>query len=72
MIGYGLGSFLLAVAGIAASGERGTRLIGRATRGSLFLSHWLVVVPAALVKIAIGRPTTSFVQTRRTGHLTCR
>ncbi|MEO8250883.1 MAG: glycosyltransferase family 2 protein [Chloroflexota bacterium] len=71
-IGYGLGSFLLAVAGIAASGERGTRLIGRATRGSLFLSHWLVVVPAALVKIAIGRPTTSFVQTRRIGHLTDR
>jgi 1,2-diacylglycerol 3-beta-glucosyltransferase len=68
-IGYGIGTFLLAVAGLAASGEGGLRLLLRATRGSLFLSHWLVVVPAALVRIAIGRHATSFVQTRRAGHL---
>lgn len=68
-IGYGIGTFLLAVAGLAAAGERGPRLLWRATRGSLFLSHWLVVVPAALLRIAIGRPATTFVQTPRIGHL---
>ncbi|MEX0626803.1 MAG: glycosyltransferase family 2 protein, partial [Chloroflexota bacterium] len=67
-LGYGIGSFLLALAGLAAQGERGPGLIGRAGRGSLFLSHWLLVVPAALLRIAAGRHATSFVQTRRTGH----
>lgn len=67
-IGYGIGSFLLAMAGVAAQGHGGPGLVGRATRGSLFLSHWLLVVPAALVRIAIGRQTTTFVQTRRIGH----
>ena len=68
-VGYGTGSFLLALAGVAAEGEHGLGLIGRAGRGSLWLSHWLVVVPAALLRIAIGREATSFVQTRRIGHL---
>jgi 1,2-diacylglycerol 3-beta-glucosyltransferase len=68
-LGYGIGTFLLALAGLAAQGERGPGLIGRAGRGSLFLSHWLVVVPAALLRIAVGRPATSFIQTRRSGHL---
>jgi 1,2-diacylglycerol 3-beta-glucosyltransferase len=68
-VGYGIGSFLLAMGGIAAHGERGARLVGRAGRGSLFLSHWLVVVPAALLRIAVGREATTFVQTRRVGHL---
>ena len=68
-VGYGLGTFLLALAGLAAHGHRGLGLLGRATRGSLFLSHWLLVVPAALVRIAVGRPATSFVQTPRAGHL---
>lgn len=68
-LGYGIGTFLLALAGLAAQGERGPALIGRAGRGSLFLSHWLVVVPAALLRIAAGRPATRFVQTRRSGHL---
>jgi 1,2-diacylglycerol 3-beta-glucosyltransferase len=68
-LGYGIGTFLLALAGLAAQGERGPALIGRASRGSLFLSHWLVVVPAALLRIAAGRPATRFVQTRRSGHL---
>jgi 1,2-diacylglycerol 3-beta-glucosyltransferase len=68
-VGYGIGSFLLALAGVAAEGQRGAGLIGRAGRGSLWLSHWLVVVPAALLRIAIGRQATSFVQTRRIGHL---
>ncbi len=67
--GYGIGTFLLALAGVAAEGQRGAGLIGRAGRGSLWLSHWLVVVPAALLRIAIGRQATSFVQTRRIGHL---
>jgi energy-coupling factor transporter ATP-binding protein EcfA2 len=68
-LGYGIGSFLLALGGLAAHGARGPELIGRAGRGSLFLSHWLVVVPAALLRIAVGRHATSFVQTRRSGHL---
>ena len=67
-LGYGIGSFLLALAGLAARGHRGLPLIGRAGRGSLFLSHWLLVVPAALLRIAAGRHATSFVQTRRIGH----
>ena len=68
-VGYGLGTFLLALAGLAAHGARGAALIGRATRGSLFLSHWLIIVPAALLRIAIGRPATAFVQTPRIGHV---
>lgn len=65
-VGYGLGSFLLGLAGLAAAGERGLPLLGRAARGALFLSHWLVVVPAALARIALGGPPT-FVQTPRSG-----
>jgi 1,2-diacylglycerol 3-beta-glucosyltransferase len=69
---YGLGTLLLAAAGLAAHGEHGLGLIGRATRGALFLSHWLLVVPAALVRIAIGRRVTTFAQTPRVGHLSDR
>jgi 1,2-diacylglycerol 3-beta-glucosyltransferase len=64
-VGYGLGTFLLALAGLAATGERGLPLIGRAARGALFLSHWLLIVPAALLRIAFGPATTTFVQTPR-------
>ena len=64
-IGYGLGVFLLGLAGLWAIGERGLPLVGRAARGALFLSHWLVVVPAALARIAFGREPTGFVQTPR-------
>lgn len=66
-VSYGLGSFVLAAAGLAATGERGWRLVGRATRGSLFLAHWLVVVPVVLVRIAVGSPTRSFAKTPRVG-----
>ncbi|MGZ8564167.1 MAG: glycosyltransferase [Candidatus Limnocylindria bacterium] len=71
-MGYGLGTFLLALAGLAAHGERGAGLLGHAARGALFLSHWLVIVPAALLRIAIGRAATAFVQTPRVGHLSNR
>ncbi|MDP9467315.1 MAG: glycosyltransferase family 2 protein [Chloroflexota bacterium] len=71
-VGYGLGTFLLALAGLAAHDQRGVALLGRAARGSLFLSHWLVIVPAALLRIAMGRPATAFVQTPRIGHLSNR
>ena len=64
-IGYGLGVFLLALAGLWAVGERGLGLLGRATRGALFLSHWLVVVPVALLRIALGSGPADFVQTPR-------
>jgi 1,2-diacylglycerol 3-beta-glucosyltransferase len=64
-IGYGLGTYLLAVAGLAAVGERSVRLLARSLRGSLFLSHWLLVVPAALLRIALWPPTTEFSRTAR-------
>ena len=64
-VGYGLGVFLLALAGLWAVGERGLSLTGRATRGALFLSHWLVIVPVALARIALGAGPTGFVQTPR-------
>ena len=64
-IGYGFGVFLLGLGGLAAAGRRGLPLVGGATRGALFLSHWLVVVPAALVRIALGPEPAGFVQTRR-------
>lgn len=63
--GYGLGVFLLALGGLSATGVRGATLVGRAARGALFLSHWLLVVPAALLRIAFGPSTSGFVQTPR-------
>jgi hypothetical protein len=66
--GYGLGSLLLALAGLSGVGVSGGVLLGRSLRGALFLSHWLVVVPAALVRIAIGPETTTFRKTPRMGH----
>ena len=39
--------------GCARRGRGGSRSSGRATRGALFLSHWLVVVPVALLRIAV-------------------
>ena len=66
-VGYGLGSFLLALAGISARGWRGLALFGRSLRGSLFLSHWLVVVPAALLRIALLPRTRGFAQTPHHG-----
>jgi 1,2-diacylglycerol 3-beta-glucosyltransferase len=64
-VGYGLGTYLLALAGLAARGEPLVPLLGRATRGALFLSHWLLIVPAALLRIAFGPATTRFVRTPR-------
>jgi 1,2-diacylglycerol 3-beta-glucosyltransferase len=64
-IGYGLGTFLLAAAGLSAHGVRGLPLVARSMRGSLFLSHWLLVVPAALLRIAFGQPSRGFVKTPR-------
>lgn len=64
-LGYGLGTFLLAAAGLAAHGVGGLALLGRSVRGSLFLSHWLVVVPMALLRIAVGPTSRGFVKTPR-------
>ena len=64
-VGYGLGVFILALGGLAANGERGLRLLARSLRGALFMSHWLVVVPAALLRIAFARQPAGFVQTPR-------
>jgi len=67
-VGYGLGVFLLALGGLSATGERGLPLIGRAARGALFLSHWLLVVPVALVRIAFAADPAAFVQTPRSAR----
>ena len=64
-LAYGVGTFLLAMAGLAAHGERGMRVFGRSLRGALFLSHWLVVIPWAIAWIALGPRTRAFVQTPR-------
>ena len=64
-VGYGIGTFFLALAGLAADGERGSRLLGRSLRGTLFLTHWLLVVPAALLKIAFGSGQIRYVKTPR-------
>ncbi|HEX3219003.1 MAG TPA: glycosyltransferase family 2 protein [Candidatus Limnocylindria bacterium] len=64
-IGYGLGTYLLAVAGLSARGGAALSHLGRALRGALFLSHWLLIVPAALLKIAVGPSSTDFVRTPR-------
>ncbi|MCC6618830.1 MAG: glycosyltransferase family 2 protein [Chloroflexi bacterium] len=64
---YLLGMFLLALAGLHALGERGAGLVGRALRGSLFLSHWLLVVPVVLARMAALSPTRDFSQTPRFG-----
>ena len=64
-IGYGLGTYLLGLAGLAAAGEHSLRILGRSLRGALFLSHWLLVVPAALLRIALWPPTADFARTAR-------
>ena len=64
-LAYGVGIFILALGGLWATGERGGALVGRAVRGALFLSHWLVVVPLALVRIAFGPEPEGFVKTPR-------
>jgi 1,2-diacylglycerol 3-beta-glucosyltransferase len=67
-LGYGLGSYLLALGGVAAGRERPLVLVGRSLRGALFLSHWLLVVPAALLRITLARPTSHFDRTPRLTH----
>jgi 1,2-diacylglycerol 3-beta-glucosyltransferase len=67
-IGYGAGTFVLGLAGLAAVGVRGWTRLGRATRGALFLSHWLVVIPLALLKVAFGPPSREFARTPRQAH----
>jgi 1,2-diacylglycerol 3-beta-glucosyltransferase len=65
---YGAGSFLLAAAGLAGAGVRGWPLPWQAARGALFLSHWMLVVPAALLRIGFGPSSSTFAQTRRIGE----
>jgi 1,2-diacylglycerol 3-beta-glucosyltransferase len=67
LLGYGLGTFMLGLAGLAAHGERGRSLIGRAGRLAFFFCHWLLVVPGALLRICFGRRTAAFAQTPRIG-----
>jgi 1,2-diacylglycerol 3-beta-glucosyltransferase len=64
-LGYGLGSYLLALGGVAAGRERPLVLFGRSLRGALFLSHWLLVVPAVLLRITLAPPTSHFDRTPR-------
>jgi 1,2-diacylglycerol 3-beta-glucosyltransferase len=64
---YGIGIFLLALGGLGATGERGLTAVGRAARGAVFLSHWLLVVPVVLLRIAFGPEPRGFAQTPRFG-----
>jgi 1,2-diacylglycerol 3-beta-glucosyltransferase len=64
-VGYAVGIFALALAGLSATGVRGPALFGRALRGSAFLLHWLIVIPVVLVRIALWPTTTAFLQTPR-------
>jgi 1,2-diacylglycerol 3-beta-glucosyltransferase len=64
-VSYGLGVFFLAVAGLSAAGTRGWQLLSEAIRGSVFLSHWLLVVPVALLRIAFAPAAGGFIQTPR-------
>jgi 1,2-diacylglycerol 3-beta-glucosyltransferase len=63
--GYGLGTFSLALSGLAGDGRKGLRLLGGALRAALFLSLWLAVVPVALLRIAFGSGRIRYVKTPR-------
>lgn len=52
-------------AGLHADGRRGRELVVGSLRGSAFLAHWLLVVPAALVKIAMRPAKIRYVKTPR-------
>jgi 1,2-diacylglycerol 3-beta-glucosyltransferase len=67
LVGYVLGTFMLGLSGIAAHGERGRSLVGRAGRLALFFCHWLLVVPGVLLRICFGPRTVAFTQTPRVG-----
>lgn len=69
-LAYAFGTFLLALGGLAADGRRGLALLGGAARGALFLSHWLLVIPVALLRIALGPAEPVYVKTPRAGHRT--
>ncbi len=64
-LAYAVGILALALGGLHATGERGLALVGRGVRGTLFLMHWLFVVPVVLVRIAVGPEKTGFDQTPR-------
>lgn len=64
-LSYALGSFAMGMAGLAADGVRGAPLVGRAIRGGLFLAHWLIVVPAALLRIVALSAPSEFAKTPR-------
>jgi len=69
-LAYAFGTFLLALGGLAADGRRGLGLLGGAARGALFLSHWLLVIPVALLRITVGPAEPRYVKTPRAGHRT--
>lgn len=62
---YTAGLAALALAGLAADGRRGTTLAVGAVRGAFFLAHWLVIVPAALVRLVFGPGRILYVKTPR-------
>ena len=51
--------------GLRADGRQGWPLLAGALRGALFLAHWLLVVPAALVRIATRPSEIRYVKTPR-------
>lgn len=62
---YASALVLFALTGLAADGRRGLPLLAGALRGSAFLTHWLLVVPAALIRIAVRPADITYVKTPR-------
>src|SRR5262249_36092318 len=64
-LGYEVGLVVLVLAGVAADGRRGVRLLPSCLRAALSLTHWALVVPAALLRIAFGPGTVRYRKTVR-------
>ncbi|MFN2483920.1 MAG: glycosyltransferase family 2 protein [Candidatus Limnocylindria bacterium] len=67
--GYTGAPALLAWSGLAADGTSGSRLLAGSLRAAFFLTHWLVVVPAALARLAFGPTRIRYVKTPRVAPL---
>lgn len=64
---YGGALVAFGAAGLHAEGRRGADLLVGSLRGAAWLAHWLLVVPAALLKIAMRPAEIRYVKTPRIG-----
>jgi len=63
LISFGMGIAPLAWAGLSASGRRGSSLFAGVLRATVFLFHWNLVAPAAMIRIALGPSGIRYVKT---------